>query len=137
MDFINVNVHGKDYYFPCYEWVTNGFITPNSTTALPHHEENDLLKHFRSESLLKERSKHSWAAAEDIVGHMTGHLTAEKELPRNTQWSLDRPSEEKEKSACGMRNLMLNKFLGIFRNFDSLDDVQKATDLKNSQFRQK
>lgn len=104
VDFINVNVHGKDFYFPCYDWVSNGFVTPNSTTALPQHEHNDALKTFRSESLLNEQSKHSWAQAEDIVAHITGHLTAEtvEELPRNTQWSLDRKKDSTKKQAMSV-----------------------------------
>lgn len=104
MDYINVNVHGKDFYFPCYEWITNGFITPNSTTALPHVEENDALKQFRSESLSKEQSKHSWAEAEDIVGLLTGHLTAAnvEELPRNDQWTSDRTKFTEGKKAMSV-----------------------------------
>ena len=130
MEFINVNVHGKDFYFPCYEWITNGFITPNCTTALPQQEQNEALKQLRKESLCKEHSKHCWAEAEDIVGHMSGHLTAEKweELPRNTQWSVERANDSKGKKQMGIGNLLLNKFVGIFKNFDSLDDVEKAPD---------
>ena len=102
MDFICVNVHGKDFYFPCYEWITNGYITSNSSTALPQHEQNDALKQFRTESLCREHSNHSWAEAEDIVGHMTGHLTVTnnvEELPRNTQWSSARTKETNAQEA--------------------------------------
>ena len=104
MEFINVNLHGKDFYFPCYEWITNGFITPNSTTALPQHEQNDALKQFRTESLRREHSNHCWAEAEDIVGHITGHLTAEnvEKLPKNTQWSLERTKDGAGKKATSV-----------------------------------
>ena len=130
VEFINVNVHGKDVYFPCYEWVTDGFSTPNSKTALPHHEENDALKQFRSKSLLKEKSKHAWAEAEDIVGHMTGHLAAATvdELEKNYRWATERIEEKAGRETLGIANLLVNKFIGVFKSFDSLEDVEKATD---------
>lgn len=138
VDFININVHDKDFYFPCYDWVSNGYVTPNSITALPQYEKNKALTTFRSTALLKEQSKTHWAKAEDI-GSVAGHLTCETvlDLPRSNQWAVDRPQEELNKKVIGVSNLVLNKFLGVFNKFDSLEDVQKATDINNLKLRER
>ena len=49
-----------------------------------------------------------------------------KDLPRNAQWSAERDAEFHDCRQTGLKNLMLNKFLGVFRKFDSLDQVTAA-----------
>ena len=45
------------------------------------------------------------------------------QMYRNAQWSAERDHEFHNMRETGIKNLMLNKFLGVFRKFDNLDEV--------------
>ncbi|CBY10063.1 unnamed protein product [Oikopleura dioica] len=130
VEFVKVFCKGKEFFFPFYEWVTDGATTAEGTAYLPQNDKLEVKKNFREDYLRKQRTTYRWRAEpekEDLTFGLNGHLQAEqhRDLPRNSQWSAERDAEFHNCRATGLKNLLLNRFVGIFRNFDSLEDVHK------------
>jgi hypothetical protein len=130
VEFVQVFLKGKEFFFPFYEWVTDGATTAEGTAFLPQNDKLEVKKKFREDYLRKQRTTYRWRAEpemEDLTFGLNGHLQAEqhRDLPRNSQWSAERDAEFHNCRATGLKNLLLNRFVGIFRNFDSLEDVHK------------
>ena len=88
------------------------------------------MRHFRSQYLSQQRLTYRWRAEpekEDLTYGLNGHLQAEqhRDLPRNSQWTQERDNEFHNMRATGLKNLLLNRFVGVFRKFDSLEQVSK------------
>ena len=128
VEYIEAHCNGRVYFFPVYEWVHDGFTTAEGRARLPSPEEHTIVTDFRAQYLKQQRSMYRWRAEpeiEDLTYGLNGHLQAEqhKDLPRNAQWSAERDAEFHDCRQTGLKNLMLNKFLGVFRKFDNLDEV--------------
>lgn len=133
VEYVQVNFRGREYFFPCYEWVNDGFTTAEGKAILPQNDDHAVLAKFRSEYLTHQRCTYRWRAEpekEDLTFGLNGHLQAEqhKDLPRNSQWSAERDVEFHNMRATGIKNLLLNRFIGVFRKFDSLEQVSKEPD---------
>ena len=130
VEYVQVFVKGSEYFFPCYEWVEDGYTVPEGKAFIPQRDSSDVLTAFRSTFLSAQRKTYRWRAEPepgDLTYEMNGHLQAEqhKDLPRNTQWTAERDNEFHNMRATGIKNLLLNRFVGAFRKFDSLDQVKK------------
>ena len=125
VDYIKIIVKGNEYIFPFYEWVKNGSTRAESKACLPQKEIIDEKRKFREEYLLEQQKLNPWQRVEDTLFELNGHLKAEnlKELARNTQWSAERDDFFHNWKRVIKGSVLLNKFVGLFRNFDSLDDV--------------
>lgn len=137
VEYIEAHCNGRVYFFPVYEWVHDGFTTAEGRARLPSPDEHQILASFRQEYLKQQRSTYRWRAEpeiEDLTYGLNGHLQAEqhKDLPRNAQWSAERDAEFHDCRQTGLKNLMLNKFLGVFRKFDNLDEVTLSNNLSNT-----
>ncbi|CAG5091296.1 Oidioi.mRNA.OKI2018_I69.PAR.g12956.t1.cds [Oikopleura dioica] len=127
VDFVTVIAKSDEFCFPFYEWVKNGSTRAESTPFLPQNESTFVKQNFREDYLAEQQRINEWEKIENIEYSLTGHLTADKfeDLDRNTQWSAERDDFFRSWKGAITSSILLTKFTGVFRNFDSLDDVNK------------
>ena len=122
----NLNPKKSDeYFFPYYEWVTNGSTRAESTALLPQSESTQVKREFREDYLKQQQTINEWERKANINYSLNGHLTTEffDELSRNNQWSAERDEYFNSWFNVIKKSVLLNKFVEMFRTFDSVDDV--------------
>ena len=86
VEFVRVKVKNHEYYFPCYEWVEDGYV---AFPGWPLNEEPGVLKKHRTEFLAVRYKQYQWIEKNKIAGGLTGHLpeTDLRKLDRNDRFS--------------------------------------------------
>ena len=68
VDFIKLEVRERTFYFPCYEWVDDGYITFPGDTELPQNEKFEIVKNHRKNYLADKKvgKRNQWIAKDKL-----------------------------------------------------------------------
>ena len=123
----------QTYYFPCYEWVYDGYLAFSSVTRLPQNEHLTVIKHHRDEYLARQRGLYTWAGREKIIVELTGHLPQKHdELRRDDQFTIERLAQNASNTAAVKSNALRTKLFSI----DTVDEVTRLSLVPKLKFRE-
>jgi hypothetical protein len=122
IEMVIVEKEGQIRPFPAYQWVYSQVIIRTGEATLPF-QDNAELQALRALETQKWRDQLPWYKWESMPSHAA--ISEHSELPRDVQFMDEKYRDFYAGRDEGIRNFMLNKFMGLFKDIESLESFTK------------
>merc|ERR1739848_498523 len=128
VDWINVSVNEKSYFFPVYQWIEKEATIPNSEAKLPKEEPSQMTKLMRSRVIENQMAEFRWSPSVDTHPFNKGlsnYMDAInfEDIPRNARWNEEVSAAQAVRLSAGKKNAVFHFLTGPFRDpIDYVDD---------------
>ncbi|XP_062505950.1 allene oxide synthase-lipoxygenase protein-like isoform X2 [Corticium candelabrum] len=119
LDMISIEKDGHEETFPVYQWIYDQLIVRSGHATLPF-QDDDKLRAIRLLEKQQWRARLPWRDWESMPSH--ADIDEHGDLPRELQFMNEKNKDFQQGRNQGLINLMLNKFVGIFEDVESLHD---------------
>lgn len=123
VDYIKVDVDGKKYYFPVYQWIEKELFVPEGKASTPKMDTTPNGKILRQLCLNNQMDKYRWhtfRSKTELTYGLNNYMEAKtyEDLPVNARWGPTKNAAFYQVTSEGRKNAAI---AAIFKNMETMD----------------